>query len=104
MQRLLARIVGMIKPLVVRAKPDYRLWIRFSDGVEGEVDLTKLVGQGVFEAWEEPGVFESVTIGPGRSLAWGAEIDLCADSLYLEITGKKPEEVFERLRSAEVDA
>lgn len=104
MQRLLGRIVGMIKPLEAKAMPDYCLWIRFSDGVEGEVDLSALVGQGVFEAWKDPGAFKDVTIGPGRSLSWGDEIDLCADSLYLEITGKKPEEVFEKLRTAEVNA
>ena len=94
----------MIKPLEAKAMPDYCLWIRFSDGVEGEVDLSALVGQGVFEAWKDPGAFKDVTIGPGRSLSWGDEIDLCADSLYLEITGKKPEEVFEKLRTAEVNA
>jgi hypothetical protein len=31
-------------------KPNYRVWIRFDDGIEGEVDLSYLVGQGVFEA------------------------------------------------------
>ncbi len=41
-----ARIVAC-KPL-----PHYRVWIRFDDESEGEVDLNHLVGRGVFEAWK----------------------------------------------------
>lgn len=32
-----------------------RIWLRFSDGSQGEVDLSDLVGLGVFQAWEAPG-------------------------------------------------
>ena len=43
---------------------------------------------------------------PGRGVSWGDEVELCADSLYLMITGKRPEELFETLGSttAAVDA
>ncbi len=34
------------------ARPNYRVWIRFAHGVEGEVDLSELVGQEVFRSWE----------------------------------------------------
>lgn len=78
----------------VEARPDFRLWLRFSDDVTGEVDLSHLAGRGVFEAWNRPGVFESVRPGPGGSVAWTDEIELCPDSLYLKITGNCPEEVF----------
>lgn len=104
MRRLLATILGMIKILEAKAKPGHRLWLRFADGVEGEVDLTNLAGKGVFKAWEDPEVFANVSVERGRSVAWGEGIDLRADSLYLEITGKKPAEVFEKPRAAEVDA
>jgi len=40
-------------------KGRYRVWLRFEDGLEGEVDLS---GRGVFEAWLEPGVFEQVFV------------------------------------------
>ena len=99
MRTLIARIIGMIKLLEAKAMPGHRLWLRFADGVEGEVDLTNLVGKGVFKTWENPEVFERVRVERGRSVAWGEGIDLCADSLYLEITGKKPEEVFETVRA-----
>jgi hypothetical protein len=104
MKTLVARIIGMIKLLEAKAVSGHRLWLRFADGVEGEVDLSDLVGEGVFKAWEDPEVFARVRVERGRSVAWGEGIDLCADSLYLEITGKKPEEIFEAVRAAEVDA
>lgn len=44
------------------ARPGYRVWIGFEDGVEGEVDLSDLVGEGVFRLWEDPREFEKVYI------------------------------------------
>jgi hypothetical protein len=38
----------------VEARPVYQIRIRFADGVEGEVDLSELVGHGVFELWKDP--------------------------------------------------
>ena len=76
----------MIKPVSIKAMPDYRIYIRFSDGVEGEVDLSDLAGQGVFEAWNDTRFFEGVHIGPGRQIQWSDEIELCPDSLYLRLS------------------
>lgn len=60
-----------------KAKPNYILWIRFDDGVEGEVDLSSLVGQGVFKAWESLDFWQSVRIDPeSKTVCWGEEIDL----------------------------
>jgi hypothetical protein len=81
---------------IVEARPleNLRVWLRFADGVTGEVDLSHLRGQGVFQGWEEPGAFARVTIGTGGELRWGEEIDLCPDALYMRVTGKTPEELF----------
>jgi hypothetical protein len=38
-----------------------------------------------------------VQIGPNGELVWGDQIDFCPDALYLEITGRKPEELFPKL-------
>ena len=43
-------------------------------------------------------MFESVDIGEHGQVAWGDEIDMCPDALYLRLTGKTPEEVFPNLR------
>ncbi len=88
----------MIKPVVIKALPNYRVYVKFSDGVEGEVDLSELVGQGVFEAWKDERLFETVHIGSGRQIQWNDEIELCPDALYLRLTGKTPEELFPELR------
>lgn len=90
----------MPKLLAVRSLPNYHLWLQYDDGTTGEVDLSDLAGRGVFEAWTQPGVFESVSIDEHGAIAWDAELDLCPDSLYLRLTGKHPEDVFPSLRAA----
>jgi len=82
----------------VKALEDYRLWVRFSDGVEGIVDLAKFAGRGVFALWNDPNEFARVRIGPGGEIAWGEQIDMCPDGIYLEVTGQKPEELFPTLQ------
>lgn len=89
----------MLQPIEVKALPEYRLWLRFSDGVEGEVDLSPFRGRGVFTLWDDPRAFEAVRIGPGRAISWSDEVELCPDSLYLQITGKRPEELFRDLEA-----
>ena len=88
----------IIQPLIVRALSNYRLYLEFSDGAKGEVDLSDLAGKGVFEAFTRPGFFEKVHIGSHREIKWDDEIELCPDSLYLKLTGKSPEELFPKLR------
>ncbi len=53
----------MFKPVDVRALPHYRLWLRYSDGMEGEVDLSDLADKGVFKLWNDYSAFENVHIG-----------------------------------------
>ncbi len=64
----------MLKVQEVRALPDYRIQVRYQDGVEGEVDLSEYVGKGVFSAWEDPIFFEGVHISPHGSIAWSDDI------------------------------
>jgi hypothetical protein len=94
----------MLKPVEVKALPNYRLWVKYSDGVAGEVDLSHLAGKGVFALWNDYQAFEKVHIGPGRQIAWTEEIDLCPDAIYLQITGKKPHELFPSLQAEVVSA
>lgn len=87
-------------PELAKVKPleNYRLWVEYADGVEGIVDLSDLVGKGVFAAWNDERTFRQVYIGPGGEIAWSEGIDLCPDAIYLKVTGKKPEDLFPRLR------
>lgn len=71
-----------------RATAHYRLFVKFDDGASGEVDLSDLVGNGVFAAWQDPSVFAKVTIdGTTGTVSWPGGIDLCPEKLYHDITG-----------------
>lgn len=87
----------MVRPVKVRPVGRYRIWLRFQDCTEGEVDLSHLAGRGVFAAWDKEGVFAKVKLGPHGAVEWPGDVDLCPDALYLRLTGKQPEEVLARL-------
>jgi hypothetical protein len=84
---------------LVEAKPlkDYRLFLHYSDGTAGVVDLSPLVGRGVFATWLQPENFAQVTLSEDGAPVWAGEIDLCPDALYLQLTGQRPEEMFPNL-------
>jgi hypothetical protein len=94
----------MLKLIHAEPLPGFRLRLRYADGVTGDVDLSHLVGKGVFQLWNDPNAFGRVSIGTAGEVRWSDEVDLCADALYLEITGQRPDEVFPRLRTATVHA
>ncbi|MCL4694464.1 MAG: DUF2442 domain-containing protein [Candidatus Hydrogenedentes bacterium] len=81
----------------VKVLPNFRLGLTFDSGESGEVDLSRLVGCGVFAQWNDEDRFRQVEIGPAGELQWDDSLDLCPDALYLEATGKEPEELFANL-------
>ena len=95
---------NLLQPVAVAPREGHRIWLRYADGVEGEVDLSHLAGKGVFTVWNDRSVFERVHISEWRSIAWNDEIELCPDALYMEITGKTPEEIMPGLQGATDDA
>lgn len=94
----------MKKAISVEPRRDLRIWVRFDDGTEGEVDLSHLAGRGVFKAWGDDTFFRQVHVGPAGSIAWSEEVELCPDSVFLRLTGKSPEELFPRLAERAVHA
>ena len=71
----------------IEARPNFRLYVRFNDGVEGEADLTDVAGRGVFHRWvEHPHEFTNVWVDP-RSGAptWPGELDVAPDALHDEL-------------------
>jgi hypothetical protein len=89
-----------MEPKLVEIKPklNYRLWMKFSDGVEGDVDLSSNVGKGVFSLWNNPAKFNEVKIGKAGELCWNDEVDIDSTAMYLRITGKNPEDIFPALK------
>ena len=72
----------------VEPRDPYRVRIRFEDGLEGEVDLSDLAGQGIFRSWLEPGAFGQVFVDEETgTIAWPGGIDLAPDALYRDLAG-----------------
>jgi hypothetical protein len=68
-----------------KASPDYTLWIRFADGLEGTVYVSNLVSLSTFAAWRDVRVFMTVRAGDGV-VSWpAAGIRLDAEILYWDI-------------------
>ena len=94
----------MITVLEVAPRTGYRIWLRYSDGVAGEVELSDLAGRGIFESWLDRSFFEKVYVSPYGSVAWSEDVDLCEDALYLRLTGKSVEEVMPAARLPRIHA
>jgi hypothetical protein len=80
----------MLKDIVVaKALSDYRLHLRFEDGVEGVVDLgADLSFRGVFAPLRDPAYFAKVRVDPELgTVAWPNGADLDPDVLYGRIIG-----------------
>lgn len=92
------------RPVEVKAREGFRIWLKYDDGTEGEVDLADVAGRGVFEAWNDPVFFQAVRLGSHGAIEWGSDLDICPDAMYLRLTGKSPEEVFPALKSVHADA
>jgi hypothetical protein len=97
---------AMFTPRILEVQPldGFKVWLKFSDQSAGNVDLSHLVGKGVFASWNDHENFRNVSIEKGRRLVWPDEIDIDADSLYLKLTGKTPEELFPALKQESVHA
>ena len=87
------------RPVEVKALQNFRIWLRYDDGTEGEVDPSDIAGRGVFKAWNEPAFFNAVRLGSHGAIEWGTDIDICPDAMYLRLTGKTPDELFPALKS-----
>ena len=79
-------------PILTEVQPldGYRLRLRYADGVEGEVDLSDLVGKGVFALWCDAEGFRKARIGRRGQLVWSKDVDISPDALYLRLTRSNP--------------
>ena len=89
----------MVHPTRVEPREGQRVFLQYDDGTAGEVDLSHLAGRGVFQAWKTPGYFQKVHITLHGSIAWDEDLELCPQALYIQLTGKSPEEVMTGLHS-----
>lgn len=80
----------MLKDIIeARATGVHKLFLRFEDGVSGEIDLGKLVAfEGVFAPLQDPAELAKVRVDPEiGTVCWPNGADLDPDVLYAELTG-----------------
>lgn len=81
------------KIIEVKAIAPYKLWLRYANGETGEVDLAKWSGKGILKKWDDGVYFQKVFIpADHQAVAWDDELELCPNTLYLEMIGKQYEE------------
>ena len=69
-----------------KAEEDYKLWLRFEDGLEGRVFLGNLLEIGAFQLWRDVREFEKVSVDPETAtVTWEGGIRLDADILYHDV-------------------
>jgi Protein of unknown function (DUF2442) len=62
---------------------DFVVWVRFDDGVQGEIDLRPELYGPVFEPLLDPAEFRKFSIHPEfRTLVWESGADLAPEFLY----------------------
>ena len=91
-----AAMIEIVPPIIcnhpddvaeVKALDDFRLRVRFHDGVEGYVNITRLIHSaraGVFAQLADPARFAEAQVEYG-AVTWPGEIDLAPDVMYAEI-------------------
>ena len=78
---------------VVEVRPlgGYRVYLRFEDGTDGELDLGKVIRSftGVFAPLKDESEFARVSVDPeAGTIVWPSGADLCPDVPYSKVTGK----------------
>ena len=79
----------MLKDIThVQALPDYHLFLRFEDDIEGTVDLTHIIPFfGIFAPLKDATYFATVQVNPELgTIVWANGADLDPDVLYSIIT------------------
>lgn len=73
--------------VAAEARKGFKVWVRFEDGLEGEVDLSSLAGQGVFERWtQNPDEFRQLEVdAESATLVWPGGLDVAPDRLYRDV-------------------
>jgi hypothetical protein len=86
-----------IKPIYVKATEKYKILIRFNEGTEGVLDLSKIAGKGVFKSWEENDNFFKAFINQeSDAITWPGEIDIDTLNAYFTIKKISPEDFFKK--------
>ena len=70
---------------IIEVKPleDYKLLLTFDNKEKRIKDMKPYLEKGIFQKLKDKNFFNTVQILYG-AISWGEEIELCADSLYMD--------------------
>lgn len=73
----------MVRLVAARYDSEYRVWLRFSDGLEGTVDLRSELHGEVFEPLRDLELFRGVRLNTDtHTITWPTGADLAPEHLY----------------------
>lgn len=73
----------------VEYRGEYRYYISFDDGVEGEIDFSEYLSQGpIFEGLKDMTIFSQARV-EGGAIGWPNGADVAPETLYEKILGAK---------------
>ena len=72
----------MLNVCDVKVRGPHRLWLRFTDGAEGEIDLGQQLTGPIFQPLRDPSAFAAVRVDPEiRTIAWPNGADFAPEFL-----------------------
>lgn len=78
--------MDLVDVVDVRYVRGYTIWVKFEDGVAGEVDLTSSLRGPVFEPLRDPEVFKQVRVDPELgTIVWPNGADIAPETLYARV-------------------
>jgi hypothetical protein len=75
---------NLLKVVDVEYLGGHRLFVRFDDGKQGNVDLSSLVKEGIFSELQDSNQFAQFGLERG-TLVWSNRLDISPEYLYRQI-------------------
>ena len=79
----ISTVLKLVDVVEVRPLGGHRLFLRFEDGLEGEIDFSTMSWHGVFAPLEDPAYFARVWVdAEAGTITWPGEVDIAPETLY----------------------
>ena len=80
----------MAKPVEVKVVENSRLFVKYSDGISGEISLASLLNDSEHPEFKDPDYLSKVSIDPGsEDPVWPNGISLCKNAIYRQLELKQ---------------
>jgi hypothetical protein len=85
----------MPKPVEVKVIENSRLYVKYSDGISGEISLANLLNEEGYPELKDPEYLNKVFIDPkSNDAVWPNGASLCKNAIYKQLELKKLMEKF----------